>query len=236
MVTVRLARGRAAHVPAGGEWLSPREQAVEAALRFPKRRSDWRLGRWVAKHAVLECLADDGIELAPADIEILPEETGAPTVRFPARSISQSVSLSISHSHGVGLAAAARAMVGLGCDVERIEPHTTRFVADHFTTAEQARVARAHPRKRAAVVTLIWSAKEATLKVLGEGMRLDTRALNVDLSPDAPAAWGARGTTLGVEGTGRRFRGWGWADDGFVWTVVGNQMPALIPWEISRPW
>ena len=41
-----------ADVPAVNEWLSAEERARLADLRFHKRWTEWRLGRWTAKRAV----------------------------------------------------------------------------------------------------------------------------------------------------------------------------------------
>jgi hypothetical protein len=41
-----------ADVPPQNDWLSPAETALLNAMRFAKRRTDWRLGRWTAKNAV----------------------------------------------------------------------------------------------------------------------------------------------------------------------------------------
>jgi 4'-phosphopantetheinyl transferase len=208
--------------------LSPGERAVTATLRWPKRRSDWRLGRWVAKRAVLACRADEPGAIEPADIEILAQAGGAPAARVLADRSATPVSVSISHSDGMGLAVAAAGPIGLGCDVERIEPRTERFVRDYFTAAERERVAGTAMVDRAAVVSLIWSAKEAALKVLGEGLRLDTRAVDVECSPgllptgDRPVAFRVRVPNA------RYCLGWYWVNGGFVWTVAGDRPTTLM--------
>lgn len=220
-LVVTLATGRAEDVPAGDRWLSPVERSVEAKLRWPKRRSDWRLGRWVAKRAVIACLPDKGIE--PPDVEILAQESGAPAARVLAGPVMVPVSVSISHSDGVGLAAAAVGDVALGCDVERVELRTERFVADYFTAAERERVARTAPVDRPTLVTLIWSAKEAALKVLGEGMRLDARAVSVEVPMRPHAAWDQRRAFRVRLPDTRWIPGWCWVGDGFVWTILGDR-------------
>ena len=225
---VYLARGRADDVPAGDEWLSLGERVVEATLRWPKRRSDWRLGRWVAKRAGIACWTGEPGAIEPPDIEILAQHNGAPASQILAGRAAMPVSVSISHSDGMGLAVAAVGPVALGCDVERIEPRTERFVRDYFTAAERERVARTTVIDRAAVSTLIWSAKEAALKVLGTGMRLDTRAVDVECSRgqlpvgDRPAAFRVRGPDA------QYVRGWCWVSGGFVWTVAGDRSATLM--------
>src|SRR3954470_9820231 len=62
-----------ADVPPGDAWLGERERATLAALRVPKRRADWRLGRWTAKAALAAWLGRDGVEIA-----VLAAAGGAP--------------------------------------------------------------------------------------------------------------------------------------------------------------
>ncbi len=45
-----------ADVPSGNDWLHAGELDRLNHMRFAKRRADWRLGRWTAKHAVAFCL------------------------------------------------------------------------------------------------------------------------------------------------------------------------------------
>ena len=41
-----------ADVPAENDWLSANEAVRLNTMRFARRRSDWRLGRWTAKNAL----------------------------------------------------------------------------------------------------------------------------------------------------------------------------------------
>ena len=41
-----------ADVPSENDWLTPSEVLRVNAMRFAKRRSDWRLGRWTANLAL----------------------------------------------------------------------------------------------------------------------------------------------------------------------------------------
>ena len=61
----------AADVPAEDEWLSESERTVLAGLRFPKRRADWRLGRWTAKCAAAGYLNLGGDAKSLAGVELL---------------------------------------------------------------------------------------------------------------------------------------------------------------------
>ena len=127
-----------ADVPTVDDWLSPNEQALLNAMRFAKRRSDWRLGRWTAKNALalyflyLKLPADPQVL---ASIEIRSASTGAPEAYFG----NQPAAATISLSHRAGIAACAVTMPGveLGCDLEMVEPRSDAFVADYFTTASK---------------------------------------------------------------------------------------------------
>jgi len=106
----------------------------------------------------------------------------------------------------------------LGIDVEVVEPRTQRFVDDFFTTHE-----RDHMRsvvgadEFAEAANLIWSAKEAALKVRRVGLRADTRTVEVHLEPGArPDGWHPM-TVLGPDGP---MPGW-WRRDGvFLLTIA----------------
>src|SRR3954453_10565833 len=91
-----------ADVPADDAWLGARERAVLAGLRVPKRRADWRLGRWTAKCALGAWLGTDPIEIA-----VLAASDGAPEAWLGDERLP--VSISISHRGGRALAAVASA-------------------------------------------------------------------------------------------------------------------------------
>jgi len=161
------------------DWLDAGEQAHCLSLRFAKRRSDWRLGRWTAKNAAAEYLglACDAATLST--IHIRAAASGAPEVFVhdaPAR-----VSISLSHRDGIAACALGPPEVKLGCDLETIEPRSDSFVEDYFTPEEQAAILHAPEAARCAQVALLWSAKESVLKVLRTGLRRSTRQLSVVL-------------------------------------------------------
>ncbi len=219
-----------AELPEHDEWLGAAEREHLATLRFPKRRNDWRLGRWTAKQAVQRALgapaadgaaactppgADDDAETADGmdRIQIVAADDGAPEAVLSPAAGRFAIALSISHSAGRGFAAASTSPMALGCDVEHIEPRTEAFIADFFAAEELPRLddlSRTLHRDLAA--TLIWSAKESALKALRTGLRADTRSVVVEV--DVP-----RGE-LSVTSADAEMRGWWWVDGGFVHTLV----------------
>ena len=68
----------------------------------------------------------------------------------------------------------------LGCDLELIEPREGNFLDSFFTVEEMTAVRALRERDLAAgdiLTTAIWSGKEAVLKALREGLRIDTRRI-----------------------------------------------------------
>ncbi len=194
---------------------------------FPRRVADWRLGRWVAKRAVAAALgADSG---RPEQIEVLATPGGAPAARLLSEPGVRPLSLSLSHSGGVGFAAAAAEHVELGCDVESLEARSVEFVEDYFTESERAWI-RDREAARDLRPNILWSAKESALKALGEGLRMDTRSVEVAVplpaGPDPGAAWGP----LRVAAPdGRAFSGFWRVGQERVWTVVAGSAIRLEP-------
>ena len=192
-------------------------------MRFPKRRADWRLGRWTAKHAAAHYLGLAADPQSLARIEIRAAASGAPEVFIgddPAP-----LAISISHREGVAACAVAGPEAALGCDLEFVEPRSDAFASDYFTEAEQALVARASPSDRTQLLALLWSAKESVLKALRMGLRIDTRSVAVD--PLVELAVGASDwRPLRAQHEGQVFHGWWRQADNLVRTMVAAPAPA----------
>jgi 4'-phosphopantetheinyl transferase len=194
----------AADVPAGDVWLGPRERVVLGRLRFPKRRADWRLGRYAAKRATAAWLGRPSDPLALAELEVLADDAGTP--RLHARG-GEAIALSLSHRAGWAIAAVSSADVALGCDLELVEPRSEAFLADYFTPREQAFAVAGGPLDLARRTTLVWSAKECALKALGEGLRLDTRTVEFATRAGVLEC-GWRPVAMRVPPDGPTFEGW----------------------------
>src|ERR1700752_3710449 len=69
-MTVHWLEQTEADVPAENQWLNANEILRLNPMRIPKRRTDWRLGRWTAKQAVAACLNLPTEPSTLADIEI----------------------------------------------------------------------------------------------------------------------------------------------------------------------
>jgi 4'-phosphopantetheinyl transferase len=192
----QLAQGRA--------WpglLSPREEDILAGLAFLPRRRKWLLGRAAAKRLLAELPGTS--HLAPASLSVLNRPSGEPFVLVAGQG-EWPCAISLSH-RGEGGLAAVPAVTGqrIGADLETIEPREPALVRQFFTEAEAASVAAASSEARDERVARIWSAKEAVLKLVGLGLRLDTRAIEVSLdgqaTPEEPIGFAPVAVTLRAE-------------------------------------
>ncbi len=239
-------------IPEGTGWLSPAEAARAATMRFTKRRTEYRLRRLAAKRAVSAVLGRPVDERSLATVEVLNRRGGAPFVTVDGADVGLEVSLTDRAGWAVCLVGVAAEFGradstgppagwvpgtplpgSLGVDLEAVEPRSTSFVADYFTTTEQewTRAQGAPGSEGWQVATnLVWSAKESALKVLRVGLRADTRVVEITVGKAAGADGWAPLTARTVRGD--VFPGW-WRRDGhFLLTLAstGTQPPPhLLP-------
>jgi 4'-phosphopantetheinyl transferase len=213
---VRFHAAGQGEVPESDDWLTVPEAERLNAMRYTKRRDEARLGRWTAKHAVARAL-DWSLEPADLrDVVIRNAADGAPEVFVGDEPAG--VAISMTDRAGWGVCTVAGAAAALGCDLELVEPRSDLFVADYFTATEQAVVA-ASPDDHDLLANLIWSAKESALKVLREGLRLDTRSVEVTLLDGPGSEWHPMAVTTAA---GERFPGWWRRFGDFVMTACAS--------------
>ena len=210
-------------VPASADWLSPREQAFLAGIRYTKRRVEFLTRRWTAKRALATVLDRALTPAALATVEIRHHPSGAPYLEVDGHLMAIDVSLSDRAGWAVCLVGPLGGSCGpIGIDLELVEPRSDAFIGDYFTADESACVRRlAAGEARDEAANLIWSAKEAALKVRKVGLRADTREVAVEIGHvRRPDGW----TPLSVAGRdGMVFPGW-WRRDGvFLLTIAGRQ-------------
>jgi len=159
------------------DWLSMEERTRFSGMRFPKRRTEWLLGRVTAKTLLTRSVPD--LAAVPFDqITIGNHAEGAPFVSVDEAILP--IQLSISHREGMAVAALSEnPAVSLGIDLEWVEAHPQSFYEDFFTVGEVDMMTGMPSDRQAWTGTLIWSAKEAVLKALGKGLRLDTRSVDI---------------------------------------------------------
>jgi 4'-phosphopantetheinyl transferase len=213
------------------EWLSARERARLDSLRFTKRRNEYLLRRWVGKRTVAARVGLDTDPASLARIELLNWMTGAPYVALEGVVAPWEISLSDRAGCAVAVIGASGSGAGaLGIDLEIVEPRSEGFVTDFLTPAEQDWVrgpAAADPRLgRDAAANLVWSAKEAALKVLRLGLRADTRSVEITVGSDLLDNGWARFTA--ARRGGPVMPGW-WRRDGVYLLTVAAQDDLVPP-------
>jgi phosphopantetheinyl transferase len=194
---------------AASAWLCPEEAERLAGFSVPKRRSDWLIGRLNAKLLVVDALRYRyGVRVTPACVHLARLPSGAPTVRVvgdAARELPDPLPASVSNSHSRGHALcglvwtdgfeASRQIAAIGVDLEWVEPRTDGFVRDFLTEAERDYCAAAGEAERHLRANLVWSAKEAVLKVVQRGLTVDTWWLSCLPAADAENDWLAASIT-----------------------------------------
>ena len=221
-------------IPDGTDWLSPREAARAAGMRFTKRRTEYRLRRLAGKRAVAAALGRPTDAAGLASIQLLNRPGGAPYVVVDGAEVPMDVSLTDRAGWAVCLVGAHGEFVSgtLGVDLEIVEDRSPGFVADYFTPAEQAYIhtCGAHGSEAYAVAAnLLWSAKESALKVLRVGLRADTRSVEVTLTPTPDSHGWAPMHVAGSAGpNGQAFPGW-WRRDGVFLLTLAFRTAASPP-------
>lgn len=209
--------------------LSAEETAVFNNLKTLKRRQDWLLGRWTTKQLLQEVIRQEYDQtVSLSSMSILAGEDGAPHVCFESQfaGYNAQFTISISHSHNTAFCAAVKKPDWpMGADMEWIESRSPRFAVDYFTDNEQAFLVSVPLKLVDMQVTALWSAKEAALKAVRQGLRFDTRNVEClfEVVKRAPQEW----TPFDIRWNHRsadmplpQLRGWWMAADDYVLTLA----------------
>lgn len=217
-------------VPTDDDWLSTNEKLILQGLKFPKRRGEWRLGRWTAKQLIHSCFKlINNSDYEFPDLEVLPTEDGSPQVFLQGKSYP--VKISISHRASVGFCVLSLANGSIGCDLELIEERSDAFISDYFTYEEKLKVIVAGDEEKPILANLIWSAKESVLKVLRQGLNSDTRSVIVDVDTiQIKEGWNEiRAKSLDIN---KNFWGWWQKKEKYILTIYSVE-PTSEPKNIS---
>ncbi len=206
--------------PAG--LLASEERERYATFRAPKRRRDWLLGRWTAKQLARQYLDARGAQRHADEILVRADGDGSPYLSLDGARLP--VSLSISHSGAYSFCALTdQPGAAAGADVEMIEPRPLSLAEQFFAAQELAALLARPQAERDLLITLVWSAKEAFLKCIKEGLRVDTRAVTVALPEQTAAAevWRPLAVTAraGLVHADLRYQCWWRREGGMVLTL-----------------
>lgn len=209
------------------EWLSAHERDHLDSIRYTKRRDEYLTRRWTAKQAIATVLDIDRTPEHLTRIEIRHRLSGAPYVQLDGAMVDIDVSMTDRSGWAVCVVGPLGVTIPgtVGVDLEVVEPRSARFVADYFTVAERAFVASLPAEQFDEAANLIWSAKEAALKVQQVGLRVDTRTVDVDLHGDTQVdGW----TAMTVSGVTGQMPGW-WRRSGVFLLTIAYAEPTAPP-------
>jgi len=197
-------------------WLNPPEAARFASMRYTKRLTEARLGRWTAKQTVARVAGIDPTLEGMRRVLIRNAMDGAPEAFVDGEPAEVTIAMTDRADWAVCAVIDGRHRVG--CDLELVEPRSERFVRDYFTPAEQDLVL-GRPGDMRLLANLVWSAKESALKVLRTGLRRDTRSVEVLFDDGPVGSWVPLHVTTEE---GRAFPGY-WVRHGeFVLTLAAE--------------
>jgi acyl transferase domain-containing protein/phosphopantetheinyl transferase len=161
--------------------LSRAERAAFRQLRLPEPRAlEWLAARTAAKEAVQRLVETRyGLDLLPADIEILPDALGRPVVGGSwTADVAPAPVVSLAHTQGLAVAIAA--LGGrVGIDVEVVRAREQGFADVAFAPGEIELLAAFPPEVRDEWTLRFWCAKEAVGKALGTGLTRGPQGLSV---------------------------------------------------------
>lgn len=178
--SARLDLGPAA-VERFGRLLNPEESARASRFHFDRDRNAFTVAR-----GLLRTLLGRYLRERPERIRFVYGPYGKPALA--AEQLSDCVRFNLSHSDAVAIFAFARS-VEVGIDVERIreQPDLDDLANRFFSKEEASALRRLPPGVREEAFYFCWTAKEAYIKGIGEGlsMPLDRFAVSLD-PPEGP--------------------------------------------------
>ncbi|MEU2560437.1 hypothetical protein ABZ626_14045 [Streptomyces longispororuber] len=193
--------------------LTAEERARAAELPVPKRRAEWLAGRLAVKHGVTAYLRrHGGTGVRTRDVRVGAVahgmRAGKPTVDAP-------VEVGLTHSGDLAVAACGPRPVGV--DLERTRQVPRPLVELLTPTAPGCPALDVMP------LSLRWACKEAVLKHVGFGLRVDTREVELTAwRPDGRFSWRA-GPVLrrhAPAADGLRLDSWAREVDGYCLALV----------------
>ncbi|MZR30616.1 4'-phosphopantetheinyl transferase family protein [Sneathiella litorea] len=167
--------------------LSPAEKARAERFRFDLHRN-----RYVRAHGRMRHILSAYLDIAPADISIQTGHRGKPFIE------AGDIYFNMSHSADTAVFAVTQSGE-IGIDIEMFDRKVEidDLSRHYYTEAEQMALSGLQETARRELFFWLWTAKEARMKVTGEGLALDPRHIDVTIEagqlvayrkPDEPKA------------------------------------------------
>lgn len=144
--------------------------------------------RFVRAHGYLRQKLGSFIQVAPKDVPLAVQDGGKPFVD------GHDISFNLSHSGARAVVAMTRGG-DIGIDLEtvdrfdRIEDELDGLARSCLTDEERGALDALPPRRRVRRFLAYWTAKEARMKLTGEGMALEPRNIALRLSNGRPVGY-----------------------------------------------
>ena len=146
--------------------LSEAECAFYKTLKLPKRKTEWLGARLALKKLLCAHLGG-----ALTDFTILaPDRVGKPIITVGGKALN--IPFSLTHSNGFAVAALAPDAQAIGIDLEIIAPRISAWKEDFFHPTELT-------QETDEFLTLLWTQKEALVKLLGPGLTINSHDVRV---------------------------------------------------------
>jgi 4'-phosphopantetheinyl transferase len=190
-----------------GDFLAPQEAAYFERLRFIRRQQSYLLGRYAAKIAVQKALDEPELR----ELEIIHGVFGQPLVACSSRRTS-----GISISHCTGFAVALTFPIGhpMGIDIEKIDPDREATIRTQLSQRELEWV-ESGIGARGALMTLLWTAKEALSKALTTGLMSPIEIYHLNqITPVGKGVWTGAFEKFG------QYQFVGWVVDRYALSIV----------------
>lgn len=144
------------------KYLHPEERQYYDSLKFEKRMRSFLIGRYAAKRAVAALTGE-------TDLAKILVQAGVFTQPIVTLADHQNIQVSISHCDHLGTALAFPEAHPLGIDLERIHLDKNDVLEKQMTAGE-IELIKTQPDFYEAMLTLLWTAKEALSKVIKTGL------------------------------------------------------------------
>nr|WP_314464365.1 4'-phosphopantetheinyl transferase superfamily protein [uncultured Clostridium sp.] len=150
--------------------LSEKERIYYDNLKYEKRKTEFLLGRFVAKRAIGELIQYSSLK----EIEIVHGIFGQPIVK-----LNNSLNIHISISHSMNSAAAIASFEEYPCaiDVERVQNSNSQIIQTILCKEELFLLN--DKKDNDEIITILWTAKEAMSKVIQTGFLTDMELFKI---------------------------------------------------------
>lgn len=144
------------------EYLHSEELDYFNTVKHEKRKQSYLLGRCSAKQAFMALAGEND----PKDVLIKPGVLGQPVVKYGNK---QDIQVSITHCDNLGAAIGFLEDLPMGIDIEKVNPDKTAVLESQLTNEEKEK-AKSVSYPYHAILTAVWTVKEALSKVLRTGL------------------------------------------------------------------